>query len=123
MTPDTHPSKPTSRNPILRILRAPFFSPMGFLTRALAIALIFALMTRWGWRDYTSVICGTAPSGNLADKNAILIGMSYAVVHFVSYVGTPILLLAAGIQALLERRFAHSSPETPVPVEGEKTQN
>ncbi|HPS02834.1 MAG TPA: hypothetical protein PLA90_14945 [Candidatus Sumerlaeota bacterium] len=119
MTTDT--PKSTSRNPILRILRAPFFSPLGFLIRALAIASVCGLLNLWGLRDYTSVVCGTSPSGNLADKTSILLGMFYAVVYFASYVGAPLFLLAAGILALLERRFADPSREASVSAGEEKS--
>ncbi len=117
------PSKePTSRNRIQQTLLAPFLSPTGLLLRALAIAVVFGLLSLWGLRDYTSVVCGTAPSGNLADRTSILLGMFYAVAYFAFSVGAPILVLAAGIQALLERGFRCLSPNTSVPASQENAE-
>jgi hypothetical protein len=89
---------------IRRLWKAPLFSPTGLLLRAALLALVYAALHLAGWREYTSILCGTSPTGNLADQRAALFGLIYVLLRFTVVVGCPVLVIAAGLLALLERR-------------------
>jgi hypothetical protein len=88
---------------IRRIWSAPMLSPTGLLLRAGLLALVYLALHLAGWREYTSILCGTSPTGNLADRHAALCGLIYVLLHFTVVVGCPILVLAAGLLALVNR--------------------
>lgn len=96
---------------IRRLWRAPLFSPVGLLTRAVLLTVIYLVLHLAGWREYTSILCGTAPTGNLSDRPAQLYGLIYVLLHFAVVVGVPILVLAAGLLALMGRRAKSASPD------------
>lgn len=88
-------------------LRAPTFSPKGFLVRAAACALLYELLSLAGLRGYMSVLSLTFPEGS-PRAWSILLCMAYLVSHFLWILGVPILLLAAVLLEAwdrLESRF------------------
>lgn len=72
-----------------------YFSPRGFLVRALLIAVAFAVVHVLGWREETRFLSGTPASASL--------GAIYAFIYFGFVLIAPTLVLAAGIFAVLER--------------------
>lgn len=82
---------------------APVLSPKGFLLRAAALLVLFLIAHLAGWREHTSVLCGTAPSAAGWDRVGGTLGMVYVLFYFAATLGTPILVLAAGILEVLER--------------------
>jgi hypothetical protein len=88
------------------VLRFELFSPRGFLICAATLALAFAVCHVAGLREYTSILCGQAPTGSYADWWAIHLGMAYVVFYFAFVLVVPILVLAAGILAFLQRAIA-----------------
>ncbi len=86
--------------PFRALWRAPVFSPLGFLWRALVITIAYVLCHACGLRAYTSVLSGTS-----ADRGATMLGLVYVFFHFAFVIGVPILLLgAAGLRLLLALR-------------------
>ena len=81
-------------------LRAPTFSPKGFLVWAAVITVAFVICRVAGLTEYTSVLCGTSPSGDTADRAMILLGLICVLAHFSFVLLVPILILGAGIFAL-----------------------
>jgi hypothetical protein len=77
-------------------LRAPTFSPQGFIVRAAACALLYGLLSLLGAREYTSVLSMTFPEGSSREWAGILC-MAYLTSYFLWILGVPILLLAAGL--------------------------
>jgi hypothetical protein len=90
---------------IRRLWRAPLFSPTGLLVRAGLFTLVYSALHLVGWREYTSILCGTLPG----DRWTQLYGLIYVLLHFAVVVGVPILVIAAGLLALIQRRVARPS--------------
>ena len=88
---------------IRRLWQAPLCSPTGLLIRAVLLTVTYLGLHLAGWREYTSILCGTAPTGNLSDRYAQVFGLIYVVLHFTVVFGVPILILAAGLLALVGR--------------------
>jgi hypothetical protein len=67
-----------------------------------------------GWREFTTVLSGTFPTGDqVADG---LRGTVYLLFHFGCLVAAPILVIAAGLDALAGRRCM-----PPLPPPGNRT--
>jgi len=75
-------------------LKAPAFSPRGFVVRAMAIALLYGVLSLAGFRNSLSVLVMTYPEGS-SRAWADFACMAYLVAHFLGVLGVPILLLAA----------------------------
>jgi hypothetical protein len=48
-----------------------------------------------GLRDYASILCGTSPSGDVADVGSSLLGCVYIAFYFLFVIVVPILVIAA----------------------------
>jgi len=83
-------------------LKAPTFSPAGFVVRAAALALIYGLLSMAGFRDYMSVLSLTFPEGSSRTWASIAC-LAYLLSYFTWILGVPILLIAAGLMALARR--------------------
>lgn len=81
----------------------PLFSPRGFLLRAAALLVLFLIAHLAGWREHTSILCGTATSAAGWSRLGGTLGLVYVIVYSIAVVGVPILVLAAGLLALLQR--------------------
>jgi hypothetical protein len=68
------------------------FSPGGLLSRAVALALLYLVAHLLGFREYTSILCGTLPSGG-----AIALGVATIVLHFAFVLVVPVLVLGSAI--------------------------
>ena len=79
------------------LIRAPFFSPRGFVARALLFALIFGVCELAGWREHTTFISGTAASVDLGISSSVTFGLIYMLAYFGFVLGTPVLLIAAAL--------------------------
>jgi hypothetical protein len=91
-------------------LKAPMFSPAGFVVRAVALALLYLMLSLAGFRHYMSVLSLTFPEGSSRDWS-LFAGMLYLISHFLWILGVPILLIAAGLMrgvAELRSRFLES---------------
>ena len=82
--------------------KAPLFSPRGFAIRALLLALIFAVCHLLRLREHTSFMSGTAASAETSLKTSAFLGVIYMATYFSFVLLVPILLIAAGIQFLLQ---------------------
>lgn len=71
-----------------------------FAALAALFALAFLACHLLGLREHVSVLSGTAPPGG-ADSAPL--GALYAIAWFAGVIAAPILALAAGISAALER--------------------
>lgn len=82
---------------------AGMFTPKGLVLRAAILAVLYGAVDALGWRESTSILCGTAPGGDPRDAVAILFGVAYVALHFAFVLGVPVLLIAAAILAGAER--------------------
>ena len=85
-----------------RWITAPALTPPGMLVRAGALAAIYAALTAAGFREAMSVLSHTVPEGMSRD-DAGAKAVIYLVSHFAFVLGTPILIIAAGLMAAVER--------------------
>ncbi len=88
---------------IRRLLRAPWYSPVGLILHGLLFLVLFLACHLAGWRECTTILSGTSPSGDIADKSAQLRGIVYVLTWFGMLLLTPIFLIAAGLVALYNR--------------------
>ena len=83
--------------------------PRRFLTSALVVSLCFGLTHLLGWREFTSILSGTASFGALPR----LAGVIYAVFYTLFVVYVPILLIAAGLSKAWEFFFPKTETIAP----------
>jgi len=86
-------------------LRSPFFSPAGFLVRAAGLAAAYGLLHLLGLRDYATVLSGGLPAADSSPRLASFLGIAYVLSYFGWVIAVPVLVLASGVLAVLERRF------------------
>ncbi|MBI1785669.1 hypothetical protein HYR69_11050 [Candidatus Sumerlaeota bacterium] len=78
-----------------------FYTPKGLLLRAGILLLLFAAGHLAGWREGASLISGTLPEGDRGNTLAIAEGIYYILSYFAAVLAAPILILAAGIMAVI----------------------
>lgn len=86
-------------------MKAPMFSPKGFLTRAAILTFLFAIVHLVGLREFTSVLSGTSATGGSAKTLSATAGSVYIVLYFAFVLIVPILVLSSGIFAVLQLFF------------------
>ena len=75
--------------------------PRCLLTLGLLIGVGYMVVALLGWREYTTVLSGTLPTG---DKTLdCLRALAYLAMYFGAIVLAPICALAAGILVVLEK--------------------
>jgi len=87
---------------IRRISPRRLVTPCSFLWIAAALVAVYLVCDGLGWREYTSVLSGTAEPGNSSDL-CWLLGVIYVVAYLGVTVVAPILVLATGIFLVLLR--------------------
>ncbi len=87
-------------------------SPAGWLIRAVVLLVLFAAMHLLGWREHTNVFSGTLGLNSTADYLRAIAGGLYVIAWFATVVVAPILLIAAGVFALLLWRRSPTDPAT-----------
>jgi hypothetical protein len=83
--------------------KAPVLSPTGLIVRAIIIALTFVVCHGLGLREHTSFLSGTSASADTSLTASAVLGVTYIATYLGFVILTPILLIASGIQALLQR--------------------
>ncbi len=90
------------KNRLKAWLKAPLFSPAGFLVRATGLALAHAVLSICGLREFTSVLSLTYPEG-IPRNLSLLFCLLYMLTYFSFILIVPILGVAAGLLALASR--------------------
>lgn len=85
--------------------KAKVFSPRGFVARALILSVAFLAAHLAGLREYTSILNGTVGPDAAGREMSAAFGLVYLVLYMAFVVLVPILLLAAGLLALWDRRL------------------
>ena len=94
----------SNKQPWLRAVFSPgLFSAKGLVIRASVIAAVFLVCHAAGLREYTTVLSGTSPTGNTADKLSLAFAVLYALSYFGLVLAVPILLLAAAILRVVSK--------------------
>jgi hypothetical protein len=73
-------------------------SPGGLLARAAVLAILYLSVHALGFRQYTSILCGTLPPGGRA-----ALGVAYIILYFAFVLIVPILVLGAATLWVLQR--------------------
>jgi hypothetical protein len=76
----------------------------GLLIRAFLLAGWFAAVHLLGWREHTTVLCGMAPVSGGAAWLAVYSGVVYILSYLLATLLAPVLLIAAAVAWILERR-------------------
>lgn len=82
---------------VRRVFGGSIFSPKGLLAWAVILGVVFLACHLAGLREYTTIISGTAPTGDVSDRVAPALAAAYVVVYLAFIIVAPILVLAAGI--------------------------
>lgn len=89
-------------NTALEILYRLILGPRALLFWATVIVIGFGIVHVLGWREYTTVLSGTIPSGN-SEAEAGFKALAYMMAYFSAVLLSPIFLIAAGFTMLIER--------------------
>lgn len=97
------------------LLRAPMFSPAGFLVRAGLLAMAYGVCHVAGLRERMSFLSGTPPAtGTGTDPAwAMTLGAAYFFCYFAFVLVVPVLILAAGLLAVLGAAAGRAHPPAP----------
>jgi hypothetical protein len=77
------------------------FRRASWIGVAVLLLAVFALFQLLGWRDDTAILSGTSTSPNVGV--AVIRGVLYALSYFLAVVISPILVVAAMINAVICR--------------------
>ncbi len=93
-------------------LKAPMFSPAGFLVRAAVLALLFLAASLAGLRDTTSALSLTFPEG-ISRGAAMFWCFVYLISYFLFVLAVPILVLGSGLLWLALRLLGGGGRPSP----------
>ena len=88
---------------LMRLFQAKLISPGGFVKLAMLIGVAFGFVTCLGWREHTSFLCGTTAVPGMRLEDSALLGTIYLAAYHSFVLLAPILLIAAGLLAGLEK--------------------
>jgi len=74
------------------------------LLRSVLIAAAWLAAHLVGWRDYTSIISGTSPTGGTVTVLPLVLGVTYGVLYFGAMLVAPVLVIAAILLLVISRR-------------------
>lgn len=81
-----------------RAIRAvKWLSPASFVLCAAVAAGVFVAVHLAGWRESTSILCGTLPSGRHAQVIQSFEALVYTLFYMAAVIVAPILTLAAAV--------------------------
>ncbi len=86
------------------IWKAGAFSPMAFLTRAIILAILYAISRMAGLQEYTTFLSGTSPNPSLSWHVVAALGLIHLFLYFGFILLVPIFILTAGLSAGWGRR-------------------
>lgn len=99
--------KASNESWLRKILRAKALSAGGFLRKAALIALAYGICQVAGLREHTTIISGTTPTPDGSVLVSALLAALYMAAYFAFVLLAPILLLAAGLWAAMNRALQH----------------
>lgn len=80
-----------------RVRRLKWVSPGSFVLCSLTFAGVYAVLHLFGFREYTSIFCGTLPADHTRQIVVGFCGLIYTMFHMLTVLVAPILLIAAGL--------------------------
>ncbi len=101
---ETNRDLPNTRSTWLkRLIWTEFFSPKGFLLRAAGLAILFGICHAAGLREHTTFLSGTEAEAGGGNASAVW-GVTYIAAYLGFVLLVPLLVLAAGLLALWQKR-------------------
>jgi len=85
------------------VWQADFLSPKDLVRRALLLGVLYALVSAFGLREFTSILNGTVGSVAIGWHLSLFFGLLYIVSYLAFVLGTPTLIIAAGILVLWKK--------------------
>lgn len=89
-----------------RIRQLKWMSPGSFLLCAVTFAGVYLVLHAAGFRESTSVFCGTLPTAHGEQVRMGFCALLYTIFYMLTVLAAPILVIAAGVFVLLVRRTA-----------------
>ena len=88
-----------------KILKAPLFSPFGFIVRAVEILAVYFIFTVFGAGRQMSILLGTSFTGKHGISSVLLkaIAATYGLLQLAVYTFVPALIIGAGILFLFNK--------------------
>jgi len=83
-------------------------TPSGLVARAALGVVAFIVLHAIGFRAYTTLLSGTSPTGEQVAYVDMVKMVAYVLSYLFSTVVAPILLIAAGLLVVLQRKFLKS---------------
>lgn len=99
----TDSSRKSSFGRLRSLWRADFLSPRDLVRRAIAIALLYGLLSVCGLREFTSILNGTVGSVALGWHLSLFFGLLFIVVYLAWVLLVPTFLIAAGLLILWKK--------------------
>jgi hypothetical protein len=96
-----------------KIVTGEFFSARYLFVRALAIVALFLVAHLAGLREYTTFLSGTTANTQVSFQTSAFYGMIYIALYLGAVVIAPMLVIAAGLLLLWNRRTAKTSNKSP----------
>jgi hypothetical protein len=88
--------------------RFSLLTPSGLIARAALGVLAFIVLHAIGFRAYTTILSGTSPTGEQVAYVDMLKMVAYVLSYLFSTILAPILLIAAVLLTVLQRKFVKS---------------
>jgi hypothetical protein len=83
-------------------------TPSGLIARAVLGVLVFTVLHAVGFRAYTTILSGTSPTGEQVAYVDMLKMVAYVLSYLFSTIIAPILLIAAALLTVLQRKLVKS---------------
>jgi hypothetical protein len=80
-------------------------TPSGLVARAALGVLVFIVLHALGFRVYTTTLSGTSPTGEQVAYVDMLKTVAYVLSYLFSTMVAPILLIAAAVLTLLQKKL------------------
>lgn len=79
----------------------------GMFVRGMVLMGLFVVVHLMGWREYTMILCGTAPVAGHAAGLAAYGGVAYVLCYLLATLVAPVLMIAAAVAWVVGRRLAN----------------
>jgi hypothetical protein len=82
--------------------------PRGLIIRAAALTALYGIAHLAGLRQNTSILCGMSPTAGAPASASMFLGAVYVVLYLIVTIVVPVLLIAAALLWLWDRRHANA---------------
>ncbi|HPD32103.1 MAG TPA: hypothetical protein PLL20_19090 [Phycisphaerae bacterium] len=101
-----------------RIRAMKWFSPGSFVLCAATFVVVYLVLHLLGWRESTSIFCGTLPEGRNAQVLQSFQAVMYVLFYMATAVVAPILLIAAAVFQVMAMLWIRRAGEFSMKMQG-----